>query len=95
MSSSFRHQIVLVASLIVLLPGVTSAQLCVPAPVGLVGWWPAEGNPSDAVAGNDGVMLGDTTFVSGIVGQGFKFDGVGDGVQIPDAAAMKPAATIP
>jgi hypothetical protein len=91
MHSVFRQQVVLVALSMVLLPAAARAQVCVAAPAGLVGWWPGDGDPIDAVAGNNGVLLGDATFLPGIVGQGFKLDGAGDGVQIPDALALKPA----
>jgi hypothetical protein len=69
----------------------TQAQTCVPAPSGLVGWWPGNGNANDAIAGNNGQLAGDATFAQGVVGQGFKLDGFGDYVQIPDGAALKPA----
>ena len=67
------------------------AQSCVAPPAGLVGWWPANGDARDAVAGNNGQLAGDATFAPAAVQQGFKLDGVGDYVEIPDAAALKPA----
>ena len=75
--------------LIAAAPG--EAQVCVAPPAGLVGWWAGNGDSTDAVAGNNGVLLGNTTYLPGKVGQAFKFDGVDDGVEIPDAAALKPA----
>jgi hypothetical protein len=71
--------------------GVANAQTCVPVPGGLVGWWPANGTAEDAVAGNNGQTAGNTTFVPAVVNQGFKLDGFGDFVQIPDSPALKPA----
>jgi hypothetical protein len=73
-------------------PASSSAQVCVASPPGLVGWWTGDSDATDTVAGNNGVLLGSTTFAQGIVANGFKMDGVGDGVQIPDTAALKPAA---
>ena len=58
--------------------------------MGLVGWWPADDSAQDAIAGNNGQLLGDTTFVPAVVDQGFKLDGVGDYVEIPDADILKP-----
>jgi hypothetical protein len=65
-------------------------RLCVPPPVGLVGWWPGNGNANDAIAGNNGQLAGDATFASGAVSQGFRLDGFGDYVEIPDSQALKP-----
>jgi hypothetical protein len=67
-----------------------AAQTCEPPPSGLVGWWPGNGNANDVIAGNNGQLAGDATFAPGAVGLGFKLDGVGDYVQIPDSAALKP-----
>jgi hypothetical protein len=47
---------------------------CVPAPSGLVSWWPGDGNANDIQDGNNG-NLGSVTFVPGEVGQAFHFDG--------------------
>jgi hypothetical protein len=49
---------------------------CDPAPSGLVSWWPGEGNASDGIGGNNGVVETGTTFTAGMVGQCFSFDGV-------------------
>ncbi|MFQ5492185.1 MAG: hypothetical protein ACE5GE_15825, partial [Phycisphaerae bacterium] len=51
------------------------AQPCVPVPSGLVSWWPGEGNFIDIQGANDGADAGGTTFVAGMVGQAFNFDG--------------------
>jgi hypothetical protein len=48
---------------------------CVSPPSGLVGWWPGDGNANDIVAGNNGTLQGNVTFVPGMVGQAFSFDG--------------------
>jgi choice-of-anchor C domain-containing protein len=55
---------------------------CVPAPVGLVSWWTGNGNANDIAGGNNGTLQGNATFAEGDVGQGFTFDGNGDGVRI-------------
>jgi hypothetical protein len=49
---------------------------CVAPPAGLVSWWRGEGNALDSAGRNDGALLvGNTRFGSGAVGQGFVFDG--------------------
>jgi len=55
---------------------------CVQPPTGLVSWWRGDGNAFDQIAGNNGVLLGNTTFGPGRVGQGFIFDGSGDAVLV-------------
>jgi hypothetical protein len=70
---------------------LAEAQTCVPPPAGLIGWWPGNGDASDTVAGNNGQIAGDVTFAPAVVAQGFKLDGFGDYVEIPDSAALKPA----
>ena len=57
---------------------------CVPAPPGLVSWWPGDGNANDIQDGNDGTLVNDATFAPGKVGQAFSFDGDGDSVEIAD-----------
>jgi uncharacterized repeat protein (TIGR02543 family) len=48
---------------------------CLPPPSGLVGWWPGDGNANDIIGGNNGTLQGSVTFVPGMVGQAFSFDG--------------------
>ncbi|MEL6868369.1 MAG: LamG-like jellyroll fold domain-containing protein [Pseudomonadota bacterium] len=56
-------------------PIVRSAPAVLP---NLVNWWPGEGDASDIVGMNDGVLFGGTTFGAGLVNQAFQFDGVDD-----------------
>jgi hypothetical protein len=48
-----------------------------------VGWWPGDGNGRDLVSTNDGVLFGGVSFVPGLVGQAFRFDGINDHVTVP------------
>ena len=57
---------------------------CVAAPANVVGWWPGDGNADDIAQGHDGVLVGDATFVGGVVDQAFSFDGTGDSVFVGD-----------
>ena len=62
---------------------------CAPVPSGLVGWWKAEANTLDQVAGNNGTLVGNTTYGPGRVGQAFVFDGSGDGVTLANTANLQ------
>ena len=59
----------------------------VPPPPGLVGWWSADGNANDLVAGNHGSIIDGTAFAPGVVDLGFFFDQPGsfNSVRIEDA----------
>lgn len=49
-----------------LLPAAgTRAQECVPAPDGLVSWWPGDGNAEDIKGGNDGILRNSVSFAAG------------------------------
>lgn len=73
-------------------PGARAwAQTCVAPPAGIVGWWPGNGTAADSVAGNNAHLVANATFAPGVVGQGFKLDGVDDLVEIPDSPTLKPA----
>jgi hypothetical protein len=61
---------------------------CVPAPSGLVGWWPGEGNADDEVGGNNGIIGGNLTFVPGEVGQAFNFDGTTSAITVPASSSL-------
>jgi Leucine-rich repeat (LRR) protein len=64
---------------------------CFPAPSGLVGWWPGDGNANDIVSTNNGTLQGGASANAvGVVGLAFNFDGTNGYVQIPDAPALKP-----
>ena len=64
------------------------SQACVKPPDGLVGWWPGDGdgNAFDFVNGHNGTLTGGTAFTVGLVDEAFLFDGLDDGVVIPDSA---------
>jgi len=55
----------------------------IPAPSGLVGWWPGDGDANDVVGINPGTLVNGATFAPGLVGQAFRLDGVDDLVEIP------------
>jgi len=67
---------------------VRAGSLCTETPTGLVGWWPANGDASDAVNGGPSVLASGATWAAGRVGQAFAFDGVNDAVEIPGSPAL-------
>jgi len=50
----------------------------------LIHEWQGDGNANDSVGTNNGSLVGDTTFTTGVSGQAFSFDGNGDDVEAPD-----------
>lgn len=67
---------------LVAMPLAYSQSTCFPAPDGLIGWWPADGDADDVEGGNHGTPIAGTTFGTGLVGQAFLLDGVDDYVLI-------------
>jgi len=61
---------------------------CVPAPSGLVSWWPGDGNANDIQDGNHGTLQNGATFATGLVGPGFSFDGIDDFVEVPNSPSL-------
>jgi len=65
-------------ALLTVLPFVT----CLEPRPGLLSWWPAEANASDRYGTDHGMLVGNTTFGAGYIGQAFVFDGDGDGITV-------------
>jgi len=58
-------------------------QTCVPAPYGIISWYPGEGNAQDVIGNHNGVIQGSVSFGPGIVHQAFQFPGgQNDGVSL-------------
>ena len=72
--------------LAVLAAGGLATQLangqCVPPPVGLIAWWPGNGNALDMVGTHNGTLKTGVTYAPGKSGQAFTFDGSGAGVDL-------------
>jgi len=64
----------------------TSAQaVCVPAPAGLVAWWPGDDNANDITPSPDnGTLNGGATFAAGEVANAFSLDGTTAYVSAPE-----------
>lgn len=56
---------------------------CIAPPLGLVSWWPGDGNPYDYVGGNHGTLQFDASYGYGMVEEAFSFDGEEDWVSAP------------
>jgi hypothetical protein len=61
---------------------------CVPAPSGLVSWWPGEGNANDIISTNHGIMEAGLTFTAGEVNQAFKFNGTSASLRMPASPSL-------
>ncbi|HWD91052.1 MAG TPA: LamG-like jellyroll fold domain-containing protein [Verrucomicrobiae bacterium] len=51
---------------------ISSTNSCTPAPSGIVGWWPGEGNGQDIINSNNAILEAGVTFAHGEVGQAFQ-----------------------
>src|SRR5262245_20318268 len=69
-------------------PSGTICEGCLLPPVGLIAWWPGDGNASDIQLGNNGNLINGTGFGTGLVKQAFNFDGQDDFVDVPDTPAL-------
>lgn len=61
---------------------------CVPAPAGLVSWWPGEGTAADLVSTNERSVQGSMGYSRGIIGQAFDFDGTDDEILVPASSDL-------
>lgn len=68
---------------------VNAQQSCVTPPLGIVSWWPGDGNTQDIVDSNPGTLVDDATFTAGKVGQGFSLDGTLDHVFVGNPSNLK------
>ncbi|MEY4385741.1 MAG: hypothetical protein RLY20_1024, partial [Verrucomicrobiota bacterium] len=65
-----------------------ATEVCTPAPAGIVGWWPAETNATDAVSGANATLQGNVAYATGEVGQAFSLNSSDAAVVIPASAQL-------
>ena len=58
-------------------------------PPGIVSLWAAEGDPSDSVGTNHGLLQGTVAYAAGRVGQAFAFDGASGRVEVPYSSSLE------
>jgi len=74
-------------------PSNTFCEGCLLPPVGLIGWWPGDGNAIDIQLGNNGTLMNGAGFGAGLIKQAFRLNGDDDFVDVPDAPALHAIAT--
>ncbi|MFC1788202.1 LamG-like jellyroll fold domain-containing protein, partial [Patescibacteria group bacterium] len=62
---------------------------CAANPPDLVSWWPGEGNADDLQGVNSGTSYNGVSFVTGMVGQAFDFDGLDDHLYAADSSSLR------
>lgn len=72
----------LALTLLIIVP-VMAQEECVPAPDGIVSWWPGEDDALDILNSNHGELVNGASFASGRVSRAFSFDGADDYVNVP------------
>ena len=65
---------------------------CAADALGLVSWWPGEGNGNDIAGGNNGALQGGATFGAAEVEQGFNLVGPNDFVRVAGNPSLQPTA---
>lgn len=70
------------------------AQTSIPAPPGMVAWWPGDGNGNDIFGTNIATLNNGTSFGPGLVGQSFSLDGIDDFIVAPNGRNLNPATQI-
>ena len=67
---------------------VLSPGSCLPAPLGMVSWWAAEGNSADSFGPNNGVLAGGASYAPGKVGVAFDFTSGAGYALLPDSPSL-------
>ena len=71
-------------------PPLRSAAPAATTPDGLVSWWRGEENAADATGQNPGILVGNVTYVDGVVGRAFHFGGAGY-LEVPVSLSLEPS----
>ncbi len=71
-----------------LLTVVNPAPSCDAPPLGIVAWWPGQGNAFDIIGNNNGSPTGGINFASGEVGQAFVFNHTTSYIPVPASPGL-------
>jgi Concanavalin A-like lectin/glucanases superfamily/Immunoglobulin domain/Cohesin domain len=63
-------------------------QTCVSQPPGIANWWAGDGDASDFVNNNNGILMNGASFATGKVGQCFSFNGINQYVRLSNSPAF-------
>ncbi len=74
------------------LPQAEEIQQPSPSELGLVSWWPGDGNTDDIANASHGMLEGGATFAAGQVGHAFLLDGIDDSVDLGNASNLHVSA---
>ena len=66
----------------------SAAETCDEPPNGLVCWLPGDSHAKDAAGTNHGQLRNGTAITTGMVGQGFRFNGSNDYIEIPNSPTL-------
>src|ERR1051325_10165687 len=75
------------------LTGTAFGSDCTPPPPGIISWWPGEGDASDAIGSNGGVLQNGVGFAAGEVREAFSLSGSNQFVRIPNNGSLNPAGS--
>lgn len=70
-----------------------SRSSCYAPPLGIIGWWPSDGDARDIINSNNGTLRNGAGFGMGYVRQAFSLDGTNDFVRVPNSAVLQNANT--
>lgn len=73
---------------------VSATEVSAPQREGLVGFWSGNGTAADSAGDNNGSLMGDAGFASGLLGQAFNFEAPGSWVKIPQISALNPGRQV-
>ncbi|MBE0543007.1 MAG: immunoglobulin domain-containing protein [Verrucomicrobia bacterium] len=65
-----------------------AAPPCANPPLGMVGWWPGNGNANDIAGTNNASFLNGAAYAAGKVDQAFSFNGGGNHLRIPASPSL-------
>src|SRR6266478_5515989 len=70
------------------LPVLAQSTNCVAPPLGLVCWWPGNGDATDIISGQNGTFNGGVSFIPGKRGLSFQLDGTSGYVNVPASSVI-------